>query len=382
MLVTLLSFFGVLLVLVVIHELGHFITAKMAGVTVQEFGVGYPPRLYAYRFRGTEYSINLLPLGGFVKLLGEEDPNETARGDTAGGAAAALLPGGAAGAVTDGKPEVTLASKSAPVRIGILAAGALMNAVLPVVLFSASYMLPQDVVTGAVKVQDVIAGSPAAVAGIRTGDTIIRINDRTVQRIQDVGYSIQLNLGAPIEVAVKRAEGDHTVVHLTPRWNPPVGEGATGIVIVMPEVTTATQALPIWEAVPKAVRQSFDMVTLFKNGIISMFTNSNPQARQVAGPVGIAQMTGEVAKAGIPSLLEWSAFLSMNLAIFNLLPIPMLDGGRIFFVLLEVARGGRRIPPEREGVVHMVGFVLLMTFVVVVSINDIVRIFSGESFFR
>lgn len=383
LLITLVSFFGVLLVLVVIHELGHFITAKMAGVTVQEFGVGYPPRAWAYRFRGTDYSINWLPLGGFVKLLGEEDPNESARRQQEG--AAAMLPGGSATVSTDdAKPEVTLASRSVPVRVIILASGALMNAVLPVLLFTASYMIPQQVSSGPVLVQDVVPDSPAAQAGVKAGDRIININGRPVERIQDVGYNIQLNLGNEIEVRVRHAEGDFAALRMVPRWNPPQGQGATGVVIGMPpeQMRTEEQALPLWEAFPKAVQQSFDMLTLFKNGIISMFANAAPEARTVAGPVGIAQMTGEVAKAGVPALLEWAAFLSMNLAIFNLLPIPMLDGGRIFFALLEALRGGKRVPPERENLVHLVGFGLLMTFVVVVSIQDILRIISGESFFR
>lgn len=346
-----LPFLLILMVLVVAHELGHYVTAKLAGVTVQEFGFGYPPRLFAVKFKGTDYSLNLLPLGGFVKLLGEEDPAEAG----------------------------SLAGKSVGTRLIILGAGSFMNALLPIVLLTASYMMARETLVGSVYIQGVAPGSPAEVAGMQAGDVILGINDRKVGNIQDVGYNIQLNLGSQMEIALKR--GDQTkIVDVVPRWNPPRGQGATGITIAMPDRAVQTVTLSPLEALGTGVRRSFDLLTLFKNGMISMvLARSGPS---VTGPIGIAQATAEVAQAGVSPLLEWTALLSMNLAFLNILPIPMLDGGRMFFVLLEWVRRGRRISPEREGLVHLIGFVILMAFILFVSFQDILRLINGESLFR
>ncbi len=347
------AFLPVLMVLVLVHELGHFVTAKIAGVVVQEFGFGYPPRLFAVRWKGTDYSINLLPLGGFVKLLGEEDPSETG----------------------------SLASKGIPTRLIILSAGSLMNALLPVLLFTATYMIPKDMPVGPVEIMQVLPGSPAEQAGFQTGDRVTKINDRQIQNIGDVSLSIQLNLGSEMDVYLQR--GDQQVnTRVSPRWNPPPNQGATGILITMPEGETeiVKRSHPIWEALPLGARNTADMLTLFKNGILGLFSErEGGGSLEVTGPIGIARMTGEVAQQGFVTLLEWTALLSINLAILNMLPIPMLDGGRAFFVLLEGIRGGKRIPPEREGLVHLAGFILLMIMIVIVSYNDILKIVNGEN---
>ena len=349
--INILAFFAVLLVLVMAHELGHFVTAKLAGVEVQEFGFGYPPKLFGVHFKGTEYTFNLLPLGGFVRMLGEEDPKQTG----------------------------SFASKSIPARLIILAAGSGMNALLPIFLISGSLMLPREVVTGPVVIQQVMNASPAERAGLLQGDTIVRINDRSVASIRDVGYNIQLNIGSPLEMEVERGGSPH-VLHMTPRWHPPAGQGATGIVIGMPDGQTKTVSRSLPDAFGGGVRQSLDMISLFKNGIISTFgSGGGGGGAAIAGPIGIAQVTGQVAKAGVPPLLEWAAFLSMNLAVINILPIPALDGGRIVFVLLEWVRRGRRISAEREGLVHLVGMAVLLGIIAVVSGNDIMRIINGES---
>jgi regulator of sigma E protease len=344
-------FLIVLLVLVIVHELGHFMTAKLARVTVQEFGFGYPPRLFGFKFKGTLYSLNLLPLGGFVKLLGEEDPAE--RG--------------------------SFASQPVPTRLVILGAGPFMNAVLPIALLTASLMFPHQSVAGPVRIDEVAPNSPAEAAGVQPGDIVVQVNDRKIELPQDVRYNIQLNLGSPIDMTLDR-DGQTKVVRMTPRWETPENQGPTGIKIVMrpEEVHEITVSKTLPQAFAEGLRGTFDMITLFKNGIYSTIMSRNGAAA-VSGPIGIAQATGEVAKGGIPPLLEWTAFLSMNLAILNILPIPMLDGGRILFVLIEWVRRGRRIPPEREGLVHLIGFAALMAFILFVSYQDIMRITGGGS---
>jgi regulator of sigma E protease len=369
-------FVVILVVLVIVHELGHFVTAKMAGVRVLEFGLGYPPKLFGFRLgkrpkagpgdstedERTEYTINALPLGGFVRLLGEEDPSD---------------------------PR-SLAAKPPGIRIIVLAAGALMNLLLPIVLFAANFMIPQQVAVGRVVIQQVAANSPAKQSGLQAGDQIVQINGEKVQNLSDVAYDIRLEQGKTMTWQVKRGR-DLLTKQVYARWNPPVDvdpqtgqrvqQGPTGIELSTPDAFTQKQSYPIWEAVPKAVQSTFDSLVLARNQIISWVAARS--APQVAGPVGIAQATGEVAKqAGWAALLQFAALLSINLAIVNILPLPMLDGGRVMFVLIEIMRRGKRIAPEKEALVHFVGFVVIVSLVVIISYFDVTRIIHGGSVFR
>ena len=347
--ITVIAFLGVLAVLIIAHEFGHFITAKTSGVIVEEVGIGFPPRLLSFQRGGTIYSLNAVPLGGFVKMAGEENP----------------------------KVAGSLASKSIPVRLLALGSGSLMNLLLPLLLFSVAFMVPHNVIYGQVQVDEVAANSPADRAGIVTGDTILEVNGKQVNNIGDLQRQIQLNLGQPITLLVQHADDTTAEVRATPRWQPPEGEGAIGTAVRVVSPTVVRESYPFWLAIPMSVRECIDTFTLFKNGIISMIIGSAP--RVVAGPVGIAQLTGEVAQAGLSPLLEFAAFLSINLGIINLLPLPALDGGRIVFVLLEAVRRGKRVPAKIEGMIHMAGFALLIGFILLVTYQDIIRIVSGES---
>ncbi len=347
---TILSFFGVLAIVIVAHELGHFATAKACGIKVEEFGLGYPPRLFGIKRGETVYSLNVIPLGGFTKMAGEEDPNV----------------------------ERSLASKGVGARLLVLSAGSLMNAILPFLLLSIAFMVPHDVWIGQVTVEEVTENSPAAIAGVIAGDTIISINDKPINNTGDLSRYIQLNLGGEITMLVEHDDASQEEVKLSPRWRPPEGEGAIGATIITKDSIVESQSEPFWRAMPMGVGQTVETMVLFKNAILSLFIGT-ATVGGVAGPVGIAQITGEVAKAGISPLLEWTAFFSLNLAILNLLPLPALDGGRIVFVLLEWVRRGKRISPKREGLVHLIGFAMLMVFILAVTFQDIMRIISGES---
>lgn len=347
---TILAFFGMLAVVIVAHELGHFITAKARGIKVEEFGIGYPPRIFGIKRGETTYSLNAVPLGGFTKMAGEEDP----------------------------QVERSLASKGIGTRLLVLSAGSLMNVILPFLLLSIALMIPHDVWIGQVTVEEVAENSPAAMAGIRAGDTMLSINDKPINNTGDLSRYIQLNLGGEITVLVEHEDTSQEEVILSPRWRPPEGEGAIGASITTKDYIIESQSEPFWRAIPKGIGQAFETMVLFKNAILSLFIGT-ATVGGVAGPVGIAQITGEVAKAGISPLLEWTAFFSLNLAILNLLPLPALDGGRIAFVLLEWVRRGKRISPKREGLVHLIGFALLMLFILAVTFQDIIRIISGES---
>ncbi len=348
-LISIVSFLIIIAVLIITHELGHFITAKASGVRVDEFGLGFPPRLLSIRRGETRYSLNAIPLGGFVKMAGEEDPK---------------VPG-------------SLASKSVGTRLLVLSTGSLMNFLLPLFLLSIALMIPHNLVVGQVMVEEVAPDSPAAMAGIRPGDTLLSVNGKPVSNNGDLHRYIQLNLGKEITILVKHSDSTTENVQVIPRWKPPEGQGAIGIVISTSDATLISQRYPFWKAIPLGVVTCIETFVLFKNTIVGMIIGAIPV--ELTGPVGIAQITGEVAKAGISPLLEFAAFLSINLALINIFPLPALDGGRIVFVLLEWVRRGRRVSSKIEGLVHTIGFAMLMAAVALITYQDIIHIIGGES---
>ena len=351
-LIAILSFFIVIVVLVLVHELGHFITAKASGVRVLEFGFGFAPRLISIKRGETVYSLNLIPLGGFVKLAGEEDP----------------------------KAPGSLASKNARTRILVLGAGSLANLLLPLIFFSVALMVPHDVFIGKVIVKEISAKSPAEIAGIIPGDYLLKVNGKPLDNNADLTRYVQLNLGKEITLLIQHADGTTADIKVVPRWKPPEDQGAIGVLVTTTNVTTIRQSYPFWKAIPMGVTNSIETFLLFKNGIVSMIIGAAPA--NVTGPVGIAQLTVEVAKAGISPLLDFTAFLSINLAIFNIFPLPGLDGGRIAFVIVEKIRRGKRISPRTEGLIHYIGFIVLMVFILAITYRDILRIISGDSLLR
>ena len=348
--ISILTFLVIIIVLILAHEIGHLVAAKSTGVTVEEFGLFYPPRLASFHWRGTRYSINAIPLGGFCKMAGEENPDV----------------------------EGSLAGKNTAVKLLVLGSGSLMNFLLPILLFSIAYMIPHNEITeGSVKILEVSEGSPAALAGILPGDTVISVDGKDIISRNDVSRYIQMNLGTDMDMTVLHENGTTETVSLIPRWKPPENEGSAGILPVTENTIVDEVSYPFWEAIPKGYTSCIETFVLFKNGIISMIIGAVPF--EVAGPVGIAAVTGEIAQAGMSPLLEFAAFLSMNLAIVNLFPLPALDGGRIAFVLLQWIRRGKRISPKKEGWVHAIGFALLMIFFLAITFQDILRIIRGDS---
>ena len=241
MLITIFSLLGVLILLVLVHEIGHLLTARAFKVKVEEFGIFFPPRLWSFKRGDTKYSINAIPLGGFVKLAGEEDPS---------------VPG-------------SLASKKPYVRILVLAAGSIMNALLPLLLFSIALMIPHDVVVGQVVVDEVAPNSPADQAGIEPGDTIIMMNGKMVRNLGDLQREVHLKLGQELEIVIERADATRETVSLVPRWQPPEGERAVGIGTLLMDADTVTESYWFWEAIPMGVSECIETYILYKNGIIS-----------------------------------------------------------------------------------------------------------------
>jgi regulator of sigma E protease len=339
----------VLSVLIIAHELGHFIAAKATGCWVKEFGIGFKPRLWGKKFRDTIYSINWIPFGGFNDISGEVDPTA---------------------------PRA-LAARKYWVRLLVLGGGMIMNLILPFILMAIAYMVPHDVAYGQVVVQEISANSPAEAAGIVPGDTILTVNGIAVNSVSVLSRETQLNLGAPVTLEIQHADAVVETVTVVPRWKPPSGDGAIGILSQTENYTVVSETLPFWRAIPEGAASVWDTLVLYKNGIIEMVIGAVPFTP--AGPVGIVQVTGEVAQAGAGPVLELTAFISIAIAITQLIPFPSLDGSRMLFVIVEWLRKGKRVSPKVEGIVHSVGFIVLLALMVVITYQDLARWISGGS---
>ena len=386
--------FPVLGFLILIHESAHFVTAKWFGAKVTEFGIGFPPKLFGFQFGETAYTINLLPLGGFVKIVGEEDPSD---------------------------PR-SLAALPLHKRAIVIVSGSVVNLALPIVVLTALFMLPHDVIEGgSIVITGVAPGSPAAEATLRAGDTILSVDSKRSKTTTELVSKVKDRAGIPIELSVRRGaivsglpqSPEYSVVEtvtLVPRSSPPnfkvvdevedpdkevslrearrydarleVGDtmtqGAVGIMIALANPRVVSQTDPIWEAVPNSLEWYRDVLTMTWDSLTDWTSGGGPAPG--LGPVGIAHATGEVAEAGTSPVFQWMAFISIFLGITNLLPIPPLDGGRLAFVVIETVRRGRRISQQRQGAAIVVGFVLLLSFLVFVSYRDIGRILNGEGF--
>ncbi len=358
-----LVFLAILSVVVLIHELGHFVAAKFAGVRVDEFGFGLPPRLFRlFRKGGTDFTVNALPIGGFVKLYGENGEMEVGVPD-----------------------ERAFWSKRLWQRGGILIAGVVMNFVLGVVLFGVVYSflgIPSKIV--GVKVNGVSVGSPAAVVGIEVGDVIKGIKlDGEEFRVAGNKEFLDIvggNKGRQLTLkAVRNKEEKEFIV--TPRENPPAGEGAIGIVITDSELRKYPwYEMPFRGAVvgtQEAWAWGKEIVANMGTLIWRLVTGQGV-SRDLAGPVGIYQISNQVRKEGILAVLQFVGVLSVNLAILNVMPFPALDGGRLVFLVIELIRG-RRVKEEIEGWVNTAGMILLLSLMVLITVNDLDRlgVFAG-----
>lgn len=351
---TVLLFVVVLAVLVLVHELGHYLAARYFGIDVDEFGIGFPPRAWSVKRGKTVWSINWIPLGGFVKIKGEDDPSAVGPGN--------------------------FADKPAHVRAIVIGAGVFMNLVLASTLFAAGFMagLPQ-IVDGLpesarvrdprVQVIEVLPESPASEAGIRTGDVIVKVEGQALEKIDDIQAQVNASEGA-IGVEIRR--GKETLYkELVPDLDEESGRKIMGVALV----ESAIVSYPWYEAIPKGVYATGfyvkEIVLSLLDLIKGLFVGQKPGV-EFSGPVGIAVLTGQAAKLGFTYLMQFAALLSVNLAIINILPIPALDGGRLLFIIIEKFRG-RGVRPVVEAVTHRIAFFLLLGLVVLVTIKDLTR---------
>jgi regulator of sigma E protease len=356
-LLTLVAFLAMLGLLVLVHELGHFLTAVWLGIRVEEFGIGYPPRAVTlFERKGVKYTLNWLPIGGFVRFGGE--------GESIYGV----------GSLSAAHPWK---------KILVLIAGPLMNLLLAFAIFAGLFMARgvPTVFNGA-QIDVVYPNTPAAAGGMQNGDLLVEIGGQPVGRDMAVIRSAaEANPGAPIPVVVERG-GQRVSLSVVPgpwEYNGARSEVGFGF-SYGPNVQIMPANLPT--AIVTGVTYTFDVLGRFIDGLGQMIKGLlglNPMPPGgVAGVVGIARGTGEVIERdGLFGFWQWTALISLNLFLVNLLPIPALDGSHIMFSLLELARRGKKIPPEREAMVHAVGFMMLMGLMLIITVSDVAQWIGG-----
>lgn len=432
----------VLAVLILVHEFGHFFSARMCGVKVEEFGIGIPPRVKGWKWKNVLWSVNAIPFGGFVRVKGEDGTNM--------------------------EPD-SMNAQPPHERAFFLAAGAAMNVILAVVLMIFVVGI-EGVNHERVYVTVVQAGSPAAKAGWKAGDRLVEIAGKNVDGTDVVSSATRSHAGEAVTAVIER-RGQLITTTLIPRKHPPEGEGPAGIgldsryigklivekvdpgspaaaaglqpgdvitainnrqatdffvlateltrfegfsvpftyerdgvanrasldvpgdvgtgdvfaAIGLPEMLQkpTPEKVPALKVIPRGFQEAYRTTVSMVRGIKQLFS-SRDNLKQVAGPIGMGQLTSElVEQSPFPlwvTLANLGIILSLNLALLNLLPLPALDGGRLMFVLIEVVRGGKKIAPEKEGFVHFAGLVILIGFMFVVGFFDVNRLLDGRSF--
>lgn len=360
-----LLFFLILIALVLVHELGHFAAAKHFGIRVDEFGFGFPPKLFGKKIGETEYTFNLLPFGGFVRIFGES-PQE--------------------GVADDASRARSFIHKPKSTQALVLVAGIISNIILAWVLLSAGYMAGMPVSTeyrgfGAVEnvhttIANVLKESPAALAGLQANDVV---TDVFVAETHAAGLSpesiqtfIKEHQNDAISIAYSRG-GAGGEVRLRPQTG--IAEGRAVIGIEMQE--SGTVALPFYLAPLEGARLTWNATGAIVKGLSSFFVKiftGNANFSEVTGPVGLVGIVGDAADSSLVSLLSLIAFISINLAVINLIPFPALDGGRILFVAIEALKGSP-IRAEVANVANAAGFALLILLMLLVTYHDIARLF-------
>ena len=370
---TVAAFIAILVVLVLVHELGHFIVAKRSGITVEEFGIGFPPRITSVTWRGTRYSLNWIPLGGFVKMLGEDGDVEVRR----------LRESGLSQDEVRDAMAGAFNRRPVWIRLAVLLAGVAMNFVLAAALFAVAFSMPELHGEGPLTVTEIQAASPAEGA-LEERDVILGVDGRTFQRTADLTAYVAERGGEPVTLQVRR-DGEVLDVEITPRALSQAdrerGLGPIGFAYD-PEriVETPSQVDGPIEAVVRGTTAAGQIALAIPGGLadaIGGLLGLNPEAPDARGPIGIAQETGRVLEAPLVSQLFFVGLLSVNLAVLNVLPFPPLDGGRIVVVLLEAARR-RKLPAEREALIYLTGFAVLIALVILISIKDIQRLITGS----
>jgi regulator of sigma E protease len=342
MVLTILITFISLIGLIVLHELGHFLLAKKFGVKVEEFGIGYPPRIFGKKIGETLYSINLLPFGAFVKILGEEERLDDPR---------------------------SFNKKPIWQRALIVLAGVVSFWLISFLIFS---FLPTGVTVSVVQ-----GNSPAALSGLVEGDIIeeIKVDNRgySIFKIEEAQRIINQNRGKGINLIVLRGK-EKKEISVIPRISPPPGEGALGIGL---SYGPSQRNYPIYQIPIKGFLRTTEFTFEVIKGWVSAISNilkGRPTNVQVMGPVGIFSLSAEILKLGTKYFLLFLSLISIYVALFNILPIPALDGGKLLFLGIEKIKG-KPVNPKIEQKITAVFFALFIVLAIWVTIKDITKLF-------
>jgi regulator of sigma E protease len=329
-------------ILIFIHEAGHYLVARLVGVGVHEFSLGFGPRLWGVSKGRTAYNLRAVPLGGFVRLVGMDPQDE------------------------EKDQPYSFARKSVAQRMAVILAGPMMNFVLAVIVLAIVFMF-QGLPTATTTVNQVLPGYPAAAAGIKVGDRITAIDGEPVRDWNDILWAVGDPKAGDTRVLTVERDGRRLTLEVTP-----VTEEGKRKIGLLPVIVQ--EPVGVVKALAGGVEYTGEIIKLIVVFLGKIFTREAPA--DFGGPVRIVVEIGNAAKLGLFSLLQLTAFLSINLGFFNLLPIPALDGARIGFLLWE---GVTRAPvdPEKENIVHLVGFTLLILLMVAITYHDIIQMSGG-----
>ena len=345
---TIIAFIFVFSILIFFHEFGHFIAAKAAGVRVYKFAFGFGPRILGFTIKQTEYQICLIPLGGYVKMAGEmgqEDVKETSE---------------------EVSEEQRFDKKTLGIRALIVALGPFMNIATAVVIFSLIFFTNGiPIVTN--YISTVIESGPAEQAGILSGDKIIAINSVKMEDPNNIANIINKSSGEKLQITLDR-EGEILEIFVIPKYDDSYKKGLIGITFEI-----SVEKINIFSAFSKGLIATINIIKLIFTNIVEMITGKIPL--EIAGPLGIAQMTGEAAKLGFLNLLYFTAILSIFIGLFNLLPIPILDGGHLLILAIEKLRG-KPLEPEKINFMYLIGISLMIIIFIIATYKDILRVFG------
>jgi len=348
MLISIFSFILVFTLIALSHEIGHLIWAKRAGIRVHELALGFGPRIFSVVKNNTHYSLNLIPILGYVKIAGEGENEE----DKA-------------------CPESELFTHKTPAqKFKAIFAGPFMNIILAFVLLSLISIfvgIPKDLSS---EIAAVTKNSPAAQAGIKSGDRLLAINGKAYPKMDEAISFIHQSSGKTLTISLQRGK-TNLVVKATPKYNAGLKVSLLGFT-----AKPIYQKVGFFSALYNGLTQTFSMVLLMFVILWQLITGS-VSLSNLAGPVGIAQITGKYANSGIVSLASFTALISVNIGVLNLLPLPALDGGHLVFILLEWIRK-KPIDPHLENKIHAWGLAALLTLMGLVTINDVLRLFRGQ----
>jgi len=370
---TIIYFLITLGILIFVHEFGHFLIAKLANVKVEKFSLGFGPKLFGKRFGETEYMISALPLGGYVKMLGEGGAIEGAENQPQSEKEEAASP---ARDESSEEEKHSFANKSPWIRMAIVLAGPVFNLVFAWIAFIFLCML--GVPTMTTKIGEVIKDTPAWKAGIIKDDVVLSINGKSITHWEDVKTIVPKSKGNPLDIVVNR-DGRELNFHVTPKTLATknlFGETLNNFAIgVAPAGEFITEYYTPLQAVAKGTTQTIAVIDITIKSVIKMFQRVIP-LDNVGGPIMIAKMAGEQASAGGANFLAFMALISINLGLLNLLPVPVLDGGHIVFYLWEIVFGKPMNLKVRE-YAQQIGLVLILALMTLAIYNDIVRYLDG-----